>query len=71
MARRSSIVVDDELVAAARAVLGTRGLKDTIDAALHDVVRTARRRQLAARLAAHDGLDRDALSDERLRAQQR
>lgn len=59
MARRTTIEIDDDLVAEAKDVLRTRGLKDTVDAALTEVVRAARRRALAERLATGKGLDFD------------
>jgi len=55
--RRTTIEMDDALLAEARSVLGTRGLKETVDRALAEVVRASRRRALASRLASGDGLD--------------
>lgn len=52
---KTAVVVDDELVAAARAVLGTKGLKDTMDAALRAVVDADRRRRHVERLRAGPG----------------
>jgi Arc/MetJ family transcription regulator len=57
MTRKTTIAVDDELLARAQAVLGTRGLKDTVDAALTEVVRAELRRQLADQLESGEGLD--------------
>jgi Arc/MetJ family transcription regulator len=57
VARKTTITVDDELLAKAQAVLGTRGLKDTVDEALNEVVRAALRRELADRLETGEGLD--------------
>jgi Arc/MetJ family transcription regulator len=57
--RRTTIEVDDELLDQARRVLGTRGLRDTVHVALAEVVRAARRRALADRLATGRGLDLD------------
>lgn len=59
MTRKTTIEVDDQLLEEAREALGTRGLKDTVDAALNEVVRAARRRELAERLATGEGLDFD------------
>ena len=59
MPRKTTITVDDDLLAKAQAVLGTRGLKDTVDEALTEIVRAALRRDLAARLASGEGLDFD------------
>jgi len=59
VSRRTTIELDEQLVEAARTVLGTRGLKETVDRALAEVVRTARRRALADRLRTGVGLDLD------------
>lgn len=66
--RRTTIMVDDELLSHARDALGTKGLKDTVDRALEDAVRASRRRRLAERLESGDGFDRSLLSDESRRA---
>lgn len=63
MPRRTTIDVDDVLLAQARAALGTTGLKDTVDAALRAAVRQSARARLAARIASGAGIDR---SDELL-----
>ena len=60
MARRTTLNVNDDLLAEARTILGTSGLKDTVDAALLEVIRAARRRALAERLRTSEGLDLDA-----------
>lgn len=57
--RRTTIEMDDTLLAEARSVLGTHGLKETVDRALAEVVRASRRRALARRLASGAGLDFD------------
>jgi Arc/MetJ family transcription regulator len=59
MSRRTTIEMDEALLAEARGVLGTHGLKETVDRALTEVVRAAKRRALAARLASGAGLDFD------------
>jgi len=59
VSRRTTIEMDDALLAEARIVLGTRGLKETVDRALAEVVRASRRRALASRLPSGDGLDFD------------
>jgi Arc/MetJ family transcription regulator len=59
MSRKTTITVDDELLAKAQAVLGTHGLKDTVDEALNEIVRAALRRDLARRLETGEGLDFD------------
>ena len=57
MPRKTTITVDDELLEKAQAVLGTHGLKDTVDGALTEVVRAALRRELADQLESGEGLD--------------
>jgi Arc/MetJ family transcription regulator len=61
MGRRTSVILDDELMARAQAVLGTSGIKDTIDAALREAVRADQRRRMIARIQDPDGYDDDAL----------
>lgn len=58
MTRRTTIEVDDALLARAQAALGTTGLKDTVDAALDAAVRQSARTRLAARIASGAGIDR-------------
>jgi Arc/MetJ family transcription regulator len=66
MPRRTTIEIDDERLAAAQRVLGTKGLKDTVEGAFDEVIRADRRRRLAERLATGEGFDR-ALLDEAVR----
>ena len=61
MPRRTSINVDDDLLAEAQEALGTRGLKETVYAALHEAIRSRRRKQLLARLRDPEGFDDEAL----------
>jgi len=61
--RKTTLVINDELLDRARAILGTRGLKDTIDRALEQVVIEDARRALINRLASLEGLD---LADEEI-----
>ena len=63
--RRIIVEIDDRLVEAAGNALGTRGVADTLEAALNEAVRAARRRELADQLASSDGLVRDALVEAR------
>lgn len=58
MLRRTTIEVDDELLGRAQAALGTRGLKDTVDAALGEAVRRAQRERLAQRITTGSGIER-------------
>ena len=55
--RKTSVVIDDELVARVRVLLGTSSIRETIDEALREVERRdARRREIRA-LIEMDGLD--------------
>jgi Arc/MetJ family transcription regulator len=55
--RRTTIEIDEELLERAQDVLGTTGLKDTVDAALDEVVRTHLRRRLIDRIKTGKGID--------------
>lgn len=56
--RRTSVMIDDERLGRAQRVLGTTGVKDTIDRALEEVLRTDLRRRLAERIRSGEGIDR-------------
>lgn len=56
---KTTVDVNEEKVEAAKAVLGTRTLRDTIDRALDSVLALAARRRLIERLERMDGLDLD------------
>lgn len=60
MSRRTTLQVDDELLAQAQAALGTSGLKDTVETAFRQAIRRALRERLADRIATGDGVDRSA-----------
>lgn len=55
--RKTTLVIDEALVEQARRILGTRGIKDTVDRALEQVVVQDARRALIRRLESQDGLD--------------
>ncbi len=57
--RKTALSIDDGKIAAAKAILGTTGITDTLDAALTDVIaRHAALRHLK-RLASGEGIDLD------------
>lgn len=56
--RRTSLEIDDERLSRAQQVLGTTGIKDTIDRALDEVLRADLRRRLGERLRTGEGIDR-------------
>ncbi len=55
--RKTSVVIDDELVARVRILLGTSSIRETIDRALREVERREARRQEIRALIEMDGLD--------------
>ena len=63
--RRTSVILDDDLVERAKAALGTSGISDTIEAALREAVRTDQRRRLARRFRSGEGLDTEAMMEAR------
>ena len=63
--RKTSVEIDDRLIADARRVLGTASINETIDRALREVVRGEARRQEVRALVHRDGLD---IADENVMA---
>lgn len=57
MVQRTTVELDPEQLAEVRTVLGTTGVKDTIEAAFDRVLRQARREALLEQLVTSDGLD--------------
>ena len=58
---KTSVEVDKDIVRQAAAILGTRTLRETIDAALRDVVNARRRLELVALLSEEGRFDFDAV----------
>lgn len=56
--RRTSIEIDQERLERAQDILGTSGIKDTVNRALDEVVRADLRRRLAERIRSGRGIDR-------------
>ncbi len=56
--RRTSLEIDEELLARAQRVLGTTGVKDTVDRAFEEVLQADLRRRLAERVRSGKGIDR-------------
>ncbi len=56
---KTTLQVDEDLVARAGTILGTRGLKATVQRALEEVVARDARRRFGQRLQAMDGLELD------------
>jgi Arc/MetJ family transcription regulator len=55
--QRTTVELDPDRLAEVRAILGTSGIRDTIDAAFDRVVRQARREALLEQLLTGDGID--------------
>jgi Arc/MetJ family transcription regulator len=56
--RRTSIELDEDQLTQVQRVLGTTGVKDTIDHAFAEILRADRRRRLARRVRLGEGVDR-------------
>jgi Arc/MetJ family transcription regulator len=56
--RRTSIELDDSRLASVQRILGTTGVKDTIEGAFDEVLRSDLRRRLARRVRTGEGIDR-------------
>lgn len=63
--RKTTVEIDDRLIAEAKRVLGTSSIKDTIDGALREVVQKEARQQEIRGLTTMDCLD---LADESVMA---
>lgn len=61
--RKTTVEIDDDLIARVRVLLGTSSIKETIDEALREVERQEARRREVRALIEMDGLD---LRDERV-----
>jgi Arc/MetJ family transcription regulator len=57
--RKTTLDVDDDLVDQAARILGTSGLKATVDRALREVIAREARERLIEQLKVMDGLDLD------------
>jgi Arc/MetJ family transcription regulator len=57
--RKTTLAIDDELIRQAAQVLGTHGIKQTVDAALHEAIERREREKFIARITSMDGLDLD------------
>jgi Arc/MetJ family transcription regulator len=56
--RRTSVELDEEQLTRAQQLLGTKGVKDTIERAFDQVLRADLRRRLAERIRSGEGIDR-------------
>jgi Arc/MetJ family transcription regulator len=56
--RRTSIELDEARLVRVQQILGTRGVKDTVDRAFDEVLRADLRRRLARRVRTGEGVER-------------
>ncbi|OGQ18720.1 MAG: hypothetical protein A2138_03885 [Deltaproteobacteria bacterium RBG_16_71_12] len=56
---RTTLVLDQQKLAKVRRLLGTKGIKDTVERALDEVLAAEQRRQAFERLRTLKGLDLD------------
>jgi Arc/MetJ family transcription regulator len=61
--RRTTLDIDEEMLAKAREILGTRGIKDTVDEALREVVRREAGERLIAWLKENEDLRNPAIME--------
>ncbi|HEX3511237.1 MAG TPA: type II toxin-antitoxin system VapB family antitoxin [Solirubrobacteraceae bacterium] len=54
--KRTTLEIDEDVLEKARDLLGTRGIRDTVDGALREIVRREAGRRLIARLKDNEDL---------------
>lgn len=57
MTRRTTIELDDALLDASRRILGTSGVRETVEGALRELVRIDKRNRLRKRILSGSGVD--------------
>ena len=57
MTHRTSIELDEDLLEQTKQVLGTSGIRETVEGAMREVTRTAKRARLAERIRSGEGFD--------------
>ena len=65
---KTTIVVDDKKLARVQRVLGTKGIRDTFDRALDEVLALDARRRVVDRLRTMEGIDERVLRNARKEA---
>ena len=65
---KTTLVVDDKKLAKVRRLLGTKGIRDTIDRALDEVIAIQGRRRVIEQLRTMEGLDEKLLRNVRKEA---
>jgi Arc/MetJ family transcription regulator len=61
--RRTTLDIDEDMLAKAREILGTRGVKDTVDEALREVVRCEAGKRLMAWYKENEDLHNPEIMD--------
>ena len=59
MVHRTTVVLDQRKLARARKLLGTKGIRETLEAALDEVIALEERKKAVDQLRTLDGLDLD------------
>ena len=59
MVHRTTVVLDQRKLARARKLLGTKGIRETLEAALDEVIALEERKKAVEQLRTLDGLDLD------------
>jgi Arc/MetJ family transcription regulator len=54
---RTTIEIDQELLDRARTVLGTRGIRETVETAMREAINAELRRQFAEQIRTGEGID--------------
>lgn len=57
--RKTTLTIDDEVIAQVREILGTDGIRETVDAALREILVAEARRRDSERMREMRGLDLD------------
>ncbi|MGH2377107.1 MAG: type II toxin-antitoxin system VapB family antitoxin [Candidatus Limnocylindria bacterium] len=65
---KTTLMVDDKKIARVRRLLGTKGIRDTIDQALDEVIAVRARRRVIEQLRTMEGLDENMLRNARKEA---
>jgi Arc/MetJ family transcription regulator len=58
MSHRTSIDLDEVLLSECQRILGTGGIRDTVEGAMNELVRADRRARLKQRILTGEGIDR-------------
>lgn len=65
---KTTLLIDDKKIARVRKLLGTKGIRDTVEGALDEVIAIRARRRVIDQLRTMEGLDEDVLQNVRKEA---